>query len=70
MYYLGFTHQEAYHLAIWKRSWFIQRIKEEFNRAAEANSQSSRAAHDNTPENRALTGKNRTRPPARLRRFT
>ena len=45
-------------------------INQEFQRANENNSNASRAAHDNTPDQRALQGLARENPPARLRRFT
>lgn len=64
---MGFTYNEAYNLPVWQRKWFIERINEEFKKS---NQESSRAAHHNTPETRALQGRNRTESPARLRRFT
>jgi len=70
MYYVGFTYGEAYALPIWQRVWFIERVNEEFKRAAEQNSNASRAAHDNTSEQRAMAGRARSQVPAKLRRFT
>ncbi len=70
MYYMGFLYKEAYNLPVWQRVWFIQRINEEFRRANENDSSASRAAHDNTPDQRAWQGLARESPPARLRRFT
>ncbi len=70
MYYMGFTYREAYMLPIWQRIWFINRISEEFKRANERQSQASRAAHDNTPDMRALQGNSRSHVPSRLSRFT
>ena len=70
MYYMGFLYKEAYHLPVWQRVWFIQRINREFKEANDRNSNASRAAHDNTPDQRALEGLSRESPPARLRRFT
>jgi hypothetical protein len=70
MYYLGFSYFECMNLPIWQRNWFIERVNQEFKRAKESNSDVSKAAHDNTPDMRALTGKNRADVPAKLRRFT
>ena len=61
---------EGYNLPIWQRIWFINRINDEIKRANEANAPASRAAHDNSPEQRALMNKNRDHVPANLRRFT
>jgi len=68
MYYMGFTHNEAYALPIWQRTWFIDRLVKEMQ--ASNGEQGTRAPHDNTQEARELRGRNRTNPPARLRRFT
>ena len=71
MYYTGFTHTEAYNLPVWQRIWYLDRINQEFKRANEANNpQPNRAAHANTPEQRAMMGLHNPSPPARLRRFT
>jgi|TARA_R110000824_G_scaffold252766_1_gene441532 hypothetical protein len=70
MYYTGFSYMEGYNLPIWQRIWFINRINDEIKRANEANAPASRAAHDNSPEQRALMNKNRDHVPANLRRFT
>jgi len=70
MYYAGFSYREAYTLPIWQRIWFIDRINEEFKRAAEQNANASRAAHHNTPDERMMSGRARTAVPANLRRFT
>jgi len=70
MYYMGFGYREAYTLPIWQRVWFIERINEAFKRAAENNANVSRAAHDNTPDQRAMSGHARSQVPANLRRFT
>jgi len=67
---MGFTYQEGYRLPIWQRIWFIERINKEIKRSNEANAPTSKAAHDNTPESRSLTGKQRSHVPAKLRRFT
>ena len=70
MYYMGFSYTEGYQLPIWQRLWFIKRINEEIRRSNEANAPTSRAAHDNTPEARAMMDKHRAHVPAKLRRFT
>lgn len=70
MYYMGFTYSEAYRLPIWQRRWFVTRLNKEFEKAAEQNANVSRAAHDNDPATRALSGRHRSSPPSRLRRFT
>ena len=67
---MGFLYKEAYSLPIWQRIWFIRRINQEFERAADKNQNVSKAAHDNTPEQRYWEGRSRESPPARLRRFT
>ena len=64
---MGFTYREAYTLPIWQRVWFIERIAEEFKQAAD---RGSKAAHDNTPEQRTMMGRSRTHVPANQRRFT
>jgi len=61
---MGFSYTEAYMLPIWQRIWFITRVGKEIQSSGD-----SKAAHDNSPEARALTGKHRSHPPAKLRRF-
>ena len=70
MYYVGFTYTEAYSLPVWQRIWFIERTNEEFKKAADAQSDASRAAHSNTADQRAMRGMHRDQVPANLRRFT
>ena len=70
MYYVGFTFDEAYRLPIWQRRWFIERTSEEFKRSADKGDGSSRAAHANSEDQRAMLGRARSNPPARLRRFS
>jgi hypothetical protein len=70
MYYMGFTYTEAYTLPIWQRIWFIERISKEIKSASEAGSGASRAAHTNSPGDRAMMGRHNPHAPARLRRFT
>ena len=67
MYYMGFTYTEAYGLPLFQRMWFIQRLNKEITKS---DNQESRAHHNNSPEQRMLSGKQRTQSPARLRRFT
>ena len=72
MYYMGFTYGEAYDLPIWQREWFLERINKEIMKTAENNEgqASTRAAHHNHAESRAMQGRHRAQVPARLRRFT
>ena len=70
MYYMGFTYVEAYNLPIWQRMWFLDRINKEIKQANEKQSGSSRAAHGNNPEARAMMGRARSQVPSKLRRFT
>lgn len=67
MYYVGFTYTEAMNLPIWQRKWFLDRTVKEFNNAKDAG---TRAAHDNTPDQRSMRGMARDHVPARGRRFT
>ncbi len=66
MYYMGFTYQECYDLAIYKRRWFINRLNEEIKKAQGA----SRGAASNDSGTRTLQGRQRSQVPAKLRRFT
>ena len=66
MYYIGFTYNDAYTLPIWKRQWFIERLIKEFKQSSDA---PTKAAHHNSPEERAFRGLRPDAPP-RLRRFT
>ena len=66
MYYVGFTYTEAMSLPIWQRTWFLERTVREFKNTQN----SSRGAHDNTPDQRAMRGMSRENVPARGRRFT
>jgi hypothetical protein len=70
MYYMGFTYTEAYIAPVWQRRWFIERLNKELKRAADAQSDASRAAHANSAEQRGLRGMSREQVPAKLRRFT
>jgi hypothetical protein len=68
MYYIGFTYQDAWNLPIWKRQWFLERTMKEFKNSQGDQAQ-TKAAHANSPDQRALRGL-RPDAPARLRRFT
>jgi len=75
MYYCGFTHQDCKALPVYERTWFINRLVEEFTRQQKSSEENntpmmSRAAHHNTPETRQLMGMNRAEGPNRTRRFT
>jgi hypothetical protein len=70
MYYVGFSEREAYNMPIWKRHWFLNRLKDELERAKKSGSNASRSAQANTPDERFLRGNNRLQVPAKLRRFT
>jgi hypothetical protein len=68
MYYMGFSYLEGYNVPIWVRYWFIKRLNQELKNSAKDNG--TQAAHQNTPDARALMGRHRAQVPAKLRRFT
>lgn len=71
MYYMGFTYSEAYRLPLWQRTWFVERLKKEFEKSSESDAPTpTRAAHLNDPTSRMLMGASRSDAPARVRRFT
>ena len=71
MYYMGFSYVEAYNIGIWQRRWFIERIQKEIKNANEkGDATPTHAAHQNTPDARAMMGRHRSMVPAKLRRFT
>ena len=73
MYYLGFSYVEGYNLAIWQRTWFVDRLNREIKAYQEKNNGDSpptRAAHHNTPQMREMMGRHRNMVPSKLRRFT
>ena len=72
MYYCGFTYKECYNIPIWQRIWFIQRLNSEIKKYTDkdGNSQPTRAAHQNTPQQREMMGRYRSQVPSNLRRFT
>jgi len=68
---MGFSYIEAYNIAIWQRRWFIERIQKEIKNASEKGEATpTHAAHQNTPDARAMMGRHRSMVPANLRRFT
>lgn len=70
---MGFTWKEGYNIPIWQRRWFIDRLNKEIKKYQEKNNGESpptRAAHDNSPDIRAMMGRSRDMVPANLRRFT
>lgn len=71
-YYLGLSSWEEYNrMRVSDKIFFVKRTNEEIKRAAAAqNGQTSKGAHDNTPDIRALTGKQRPMVPAKHRKFT
>jgi hypothetical protein len=66
MYYAGFSYYDAYHLPVWQRIWFIERINQEIKRS----DGQSRSTQNNTPDSRAMMNRARSQVPANLRRFT
>jgi len=57
------------------RRWLIERIDKEIRKAVEVNKGGgsqvpSKGAHHNTPDVRAMSGKQRAVVPSKLRRFT
>ena len=68
---MGFSYIEAYNIGIWQRRWFIERIQKEIKNANEKGDPTpTHAAHQNTPDARAMMGRHRSMVPAKLRRFT
>jgi len=71
MYYGGFLWSEYQRLPVIYKRWFAERLVKEINRSSEeGDATQSRAAHHNSPEQRALQNRVRQQSPARLRRFT
>ncbi len=67
---MGFTYTEVYNIPLWQRIWFLERLNKEIKRANEDQSGASRAAHNNSPDARAMMGRARNQVPSKLRRFT
>ena len=68
---MGFSYWECYNIPIQYRIWFIRRLNDEIkNSNSKDGGGQSRAAHQNTPDARALMSKSREHVPAKLRRFT
>jgi hypothetical protein len=63
IYYLGMTYGEAYNLPIWKRSWYLERVVKEINKANGDSKGSSQ-------ESRGLSNRLRPSGPQRTKRFT
>lgn len=70
MYYVGFSRKDAYELPIWERLWYLDRLGKELKKSNEQGSNASKAAQNNTPDQRFMKGNNRLNVPAKLRRFT
>lgn len=71
MYYMGFGYTEAMSVPLARRRWFIERVNKEFDKSREAGGDpASKAAHDNTPDQRQMRGMSRDNVPAKLRRFS
>ena len=70
-YYFGMSWADYYKFPIAYRRWLIKRINDEIAKAAEAqNGQTSKGFHNNTPDVREMTGKQRSLVPAKLQRFS
>ena len=68
---MGFTFQDTRNIPVWKRAWFISRLKREFENARENNSpQYSKASHMNTTDQKIFRGSFRANSPSRLNRAT
>jgi len=70
---MGFSYIESYNLPVWQRIWFIKRLQKEIKRSQDKDGQAQQpthAAHQNTPDARAMMGRYRHMVPAKLRRFT
>lgn len=60
-----------YKFPITYRKWLLERINKEINKAAERqDGMTSKGVHNNTPDIRELTNKQRSTVPAKLQRFT
>ena len=70
IYYGGFLYSETYDLPVSYKRWFIDRLSKELSKGNDDEPRTSRAAHQNSPDIRALQGMNRPQTPSRLRRFT
>lgn len=60
---MGMTYSEAYHMPIWKRTWYIERVIKEIKR-------SNGDSKGNSHEERGLANKIRPAGPQRTKRFT
>lgn len=60
-----------YNFPISYKRWLIKRIEKEINKANTKGGEiPSKAMHHNTPDARAIAGRNRPVAPAKLQRFT
>jgi hypothetical protein len=67
--HLGCTLSDTHNMPLWQVRWYINRLSDDFKKANEESGMPpSKAAHLNTPQARALSGKQRHAVPARLRR--
>jgi hypothetical protein len=70
MYYGGFSYIEGYNMPIVMKQWWIERINKEINKNGDDGGARTRAAHQNSPDVRALQGMTNPHAPTRTRRFT
>ena len=54
MYYGGFSYIEGYNMPIVMKRWWIERISKEINKDGDDSGARTRAAHQNSPDVRAL----------------
>ena len=59
---MGMTYTEAYHLPIWKRNWYLERLVKEIKKSG--------SSKGSDPTTRGLQNKARPDGPQRTRRFT
>lgn len=73
---MGFSYKEVYNLPVPYKRWFIERVVKELNHSGGGTDNdpkpaaASRALNANTPDVRAMQGRQRAQVPSRLRRFT
>lgn len=69
-YYLGVSLSDFWEMPIADVQWYMKRLQQELQPSGDDETRPNRAAHSNSPEDRALLGLHRAQPPAKLRRFT
>lgn len=69
-YYFGMTWADYLKFPVSYKIWLIKRINKEIAEASKNNDLPAKGAHNNSPDMRSLTGKNRAQVPAKLQRFT